>query len=91
MFAHQAFDLLVVDDPAAMPERRLHAPPAIGFELALDRVHGLDQGGVVGRALGFSVVSRSRDPHQSTSFGDGEACGPVMTDMGALLGDRPCR
>ena len=91
MLAHQAFDLLVVHDPAAMPERRLHAPPSVGFELVLDRVHGLDQSGVVGRALRFAVVGGARDPHQSASLGDGEACGPVMTDMGALLGRRPCR
>ena len=91
VFAHQALDLLVVHDPAAMPECRLHAPPAVGFELVLDRVHGLDQGGVVGRSLGGAVTGGSRDPHQPASFGDGEACGPVMMDMDALPGCRPCR
>ena len=91
VLAHQAFDLLVVHDPAPMPEGRLHAAPAIGLELILDRVHGLDQGGVVGKSLRCVVAGGARDPHQSASTGDGEAFGPVMTDMGALLGRRPCR
>ena len=47
--------------------------------------------GLVGRALGLVIVGGARDPHQSASFGDGEAFGPVMTDMDALLGRRPCR
>ena len=45
VFAHQVPDLLMVHDPALMPERRLHLAPAISLELVLDRVHGLDQGG----------------------------------------------
>ena len=57
----------------------------------LDRVHGLDQGGVVGRSLGGVVTGGARHPHRSVSLGDGEACGPVTTDMGALPGRRPCR
>ena len=75
VLAHQALDLLVVDHPAAMPERRLHAAPAIGLEFVLDRVHGLDQGGVVGGTLRLVVVGGARDPHQSASFGDAEALG----------------
>ena len=91
VFAHQTLDLLAVDDPAAMPERHLPAPPDIGFELILDRLHRLDQGGVVGRVLWLVVIGGVRDPHQSASFGDREACGPMMAGMGALLDRRPCR
>nr|WP_245270103.1 hypothetical protein [Nitrobacter hamburgensis] len=37
VLAHQAFDPLVVGDHASMAKRRLHAAPAIGFELVADR------------------------------------------------------
>jgi hypothetical protein len=37
VLAHQALDPLLVGDHAAMAKRRLHAAPAIGFELVADR------------------------------------------------------
>ena len=37
VFAHQAADLLVIDDQPALPQRGADASPAIGFELVADR------------------------------------------------------
>ena len=41
--------------------------------------------------FGGPVTGGARDLHQSTSFRGGEPFGPLMTDMGAFLGGRPCR
>ena len=91
MLAHQSLDLLVVHDPAELPERRLHASPAIGLELVLDGMHRLDESRVVDHHHRCVVEGGACDPHQPTAFGDGEAAGPVITDMGALGGRGPCR
>ena len=50
VLAHQALDPLLVGDHAAMAKRRLHAAPAIGFELVADR----------GDCFDSSVVHASR-------------------------------
>ena len=42
LLAHEAFDLHVLHDPAAIPQRRMHAALAIGLDLVVDRMHGLD-------------------------------------------------
>ena len=66
VFVHQAPDLLLVHDPAPMPERRLHAAPAIGLELVLDRVHAgkpfaqRQRAGM--RAAVMDEIMRQRDP-----------------------------
>ena len=86
MLAHQAPDLLVVHDKALLTQRRADAAIAVELELVADREHRLDDRGVVGRLLRTVVVGRARDPHQPASFGDGDAAGPVMTDVVPLLG-----
>jgi hypothetical protein len=91
VLAHQPFQLLVVHGPALLAEGRLHSPPTVGFKLVLDGVHRLNEGGVVACSYGSIVVGGARDPHQTASFRDGEAAGPAMTDMGALLGRAPSR
>ena len=68
-----------------MPRRGLHTTPAICPELVLDRMHDLDQGGIVGRTVQGATVDGPRHPHQATPFGDREAFGPVMTSMGAYF------
>jgi hypothetical protein len=48
--------------------------------------HRLDDRSVVDRLLWAIIVGRSSDTHQPASFGDGDAAGPVMTDVVPLLG-----
>ena len=91
VLAHQPLQLLVVHHPALLAECRLHPPPAVGLELILDGVHRLDQRGVVDGSLRRVVVGGARDPHQTASRRDGDAAGPVITDMGALVGPGPSR
>ena len=68
-----------------------HASPAIGLELVLDGMHRLDESRVVDHHRRCVVEGGACDPHQPTAFGDGEAAGPMITDMGALGGRGPCR
>jgi hypothetical protein len=90
MFAHQASDFLMIDDKAAVPQRCLHPAVAIGLEAVGDRRHRLDERRVVDADGRLVVIGRARDPHQPTSFCDGDAEGPMMTDVVALLGRGPC-
>ena len=69
VFVHQAPDLLLVHDPAPMPERRLHAAPAIGLELVRGRSRAcaaikpfaqLQRAGM--RAAVMDEIMRQRDP-----------------------------
>lgn len=89
MRAHEAADLLVIHPPSLLAQGRLDAAPAVGFERVADRRHGLDEGGVVGSPRRGVVVGGARQPHQPASRGDGEAAGPVIMDIGPLLGDGP--
>ena len=90
MLAHQASDFLVIDDEAAVPQRCLHPAVAIGLETIGDCRHRLDERCVVDAGGRLVVIGRARDPHQPASFGDGDAAGPVTTDVVALLGRGPC-
>ena len=87
MFLHQASDLLDIDHAAPVAE--LGADPAVAVsraglgdrpDLGEDRVLG-------GPRPGRGIVARSRHAHQLASLLDGEATGPLITDMGALLGE----
>jgi hypothetical protein len=49
-----------------------------------DREHRLNDHGVVDRPL--RLIGRARHSHQPASFGDGEATGPMTTDVVPLLG-----
>src|SRR5262249_37293727 len=77
--------LLGIDDHAAMAQLGTNTAVAIGFEFVADRDHGDDDRGVVDRQRPDVVVGRARKAHQPASFGDGEAMGPVITDVFALL------
>ena len=85
--------------PAHMPERRLHAPRAIGFGLVLDRVHGLDLGGFVGRALGLAAMGGARGPHRPAPGTRAArplpwpsvSSGPTCVRTSSRLGDRAGR
>jgi hypothetical protein len=92
MFAHQSADLLVIDGHALLAKRRPDTAPPIVFELVADRGNGYDDRGVVGLATRLVIECRARDPHQPTSFGDGEVTGPVIADVSSLLcRGRACR
>lgn len=90
MFAHQAPDFLVVHDKPAVPQRCLHPAAAIGLETVGDRRHRLDERRVVDADGRPVIIGRARDPHQPAPFCDGDAAGPVTTDVVALLGRGPC-
>src|SRR3546814_6655274 len=76
----------MVDDDALVPERGPHAAVSVGLEGVADGGHGRNDPGVVDRQLRHVVIGRARHAHQPASLGDGHAAGPVMTDVGPLLG-----
>src|SRR5690606_31040740 len=86
VFAHQAADLLMVYDEALLPKRRANTAVAVELEVVTDRKHGFHDRGVVGMPVGQVVVGRARQTHQPASLGDGEAAGPVTTDILPLFG-----
>src|SRR3546814_15859007 len=76
----------MVDDDALVPERGPHAAVSVGLEGVADGGHGRNDPGVVDRQLRHVVIGRARHAHQPASLGDGHAAGPVMTDVGTLIG-----
>ena len=76
----------MIDDHALVAESRSNAAPAIVFERLADRSDRLDNDGVVRWGRRRIIEGGARKPHQPASFGDGETVGPVITDMGSLLG-----
>lgn len=56
VLTHQPPNLLVVHDQAVLTQRRLDAPPAIGFEHIGDRGHRLHKRNVVERPAGLVVI-----------------------------------
>jgi len=85
VLAHETLDLLVIDRKALLAEGCLDAPPTVAFELVADGAHRFDDGSVIDRICRCVVVGRARDPHQPASFGDGDAFGPAIADVGPLL------
>src|SRR5436190_4516418 len=67
---------------------QLGANPAIAIDLELvaNRHHGRNDLAVLGFARRRVIVGGARQTHQTASFGNGEAMGPVMTDVFTLLG-----
>ena len=86
VLAHETADLFGIDDYAAMAQLGTNPPIAIGFEFIADRYDGRNQRSVVSGPWRNVVIGGARQAHQPASFGDGEATGPVMTDVLALLG-----
>ena len=85
IFAHQAADLLGVHHEATLAQLGTHPAIAIGLELVCDCLHLDDDLGVVRLVGGWRVETGARDRHQSASLRDGDAGGPVITDVRALL------
>src|SRR5262249_21748822 len=59
---------------------------AVGLELIADRDHVRDDLGVISLQRRRVVKGGARQAHQAASFGNGEAMGPAVTDVVALLG-----
>src|SRR5438270_8372985 len=58
----------------------------IGVKLSAARSDIIDDLSVVSLHRRCVVIGRARQAHQAASFGDGDAVGPVKTDVLALLG-----
>src|SRR6266700_205244 len=86
VLAHEAADLLGIDDYVSMAQLGANPAIAIDLELVANRHHGRNDLGVIGFAPRRVIVGGARQTHQTASFGDGEAMGPVMTDVFTLLG-----
>src|SRR5262249_6015287 len=86
VLTHETADLLGIDENAAMAQLRANPAIAIGLELIADRDHVRDDLGVISLQRRRVVKGGARQAHQAASFGNGEAMGPAMTDVVALLG-----
>lgn len=64
VLAHQAPNLLVIDDKALLPQGGVNATVAIAFEYIADFEHGFDNCRVVGRPLRAIIIGRTRNAHQ---------------------------
>src|SRR5512144_3312303 len=85
MFTHDTANFLSVDDHPLMPQLGTDAPIAVALELLADREDARDDLGIVGLLCRDVVERRAWQTHQTASFADGKATGPVMTDVVALL------
>lgn len=81
VFVHEATNLLVVHDKTLLPKRRTDAAVAVELEPVADRERRFDNGGVVGPPFRAVIIGGARDSDQPVSFRDGDAAGPVMTDI----------
>ena len=90
MLSHQASDLLVIYDKPTLAQRRLHASIAVSLKVFGEGRHHPNERGVVETDSRLIVIGLACDPHQAASFGDGDAEGPVTTDVVALLSRGPC-
>jgi len=85
---HQPADFLGIDDVAAVAEFGADAPVAVAFEVVGDGPHLRDDL-LVGRLkAGCGIVAGAWQTHQRAPPFDGQATGPVITDVGPLLGNR---
>ena len=86
VLAHQATNLLGIDDHPSVTELSANPAIAIGLKLIADRRDIGDDRSIVSLHRRCVVIGRARQAHQAASFGDGDAVGPVKTDVLALLG-----
>src|SRR3954471_19056292 len=89
MLPHEPSHLLAVHEVALVAQLSGDATIAVGLELLADR---LDKGEALNISIWgrSAVIGRPSDAHQPASLSDGETAGPAITDIGALLGNRPC-
>src|SRR6516162_6123951 len=75
-----------IDENAAMAQLGANPAIAVGLELIADRDHVRDDLGVISLQRRRVVKGGARQAHQAASFGNGEAMGPAVMDVVALLG-----
>src|SRR4051812_41388015 len=90
VLAHQAADLLAVDDDALVAERGADAAIAVALELVADGCHAADELRVVDPLDGRVVEGGARQAHQLAPSPDRETSGPATTDVGAPFGRGLC-
>ena len=88
MLANEAADLLVIDLQAILTDWRLDATPAIMLERA-DRCHRLDDG--VRCAHRHVIDCGPGQSHQPAFRSEAETAGPMIAEIGPLLGRGPDR
>src|SRR5438876_9895574 len=92
MLSHQAHHLFVVDDDSVVDQLSGHTPIAVARPFCADLLDAFDEPSLLDRlACRLVVVGRPCEPHQPASFTDGEATGPLTTDIVALVGGRASR
>jgi hypothetical protein len=89
VLAHQAADLLGIDDMAAVAEFGADPAVAVALEGVGDGADLRDDLGIGRFPVGRSIEGGARQAHQRAPPFDGEAGGPLVADVGALLGVRP--
>src|SRR5262245_30607548 len=82
---HQSHDLLVIDDMALGTQLNSDTPVAVGRPLSADLLDAFDERRLEQLPLRLVIECRACEAHQTASFLDGEAGGPAMTDVVALL------
>ena len=86
---HQPPDLLAVHEPTPVAQLGADAAIAVAFPGVGDRPHLRDERRIGLRRRGRGVVARPCDAHQVAPPLDGDAAGPAITDVGALVGEGP--
>src|SRR5208282_1505863 len=85
---HQPAKLLAVHHDALVAQRRPNAPIAVTLELVADRADPGDKLGGLQRNRRYIIKGGTRQAHQLAPPADGDATGPVTTEVFALLGRR---
>ena len=88
VLAHQPADLLCIDDVAAVAEFGADAAVAVALEDVGDGADLRDEFGIGRLLLWCGVEGRAWQSHQRAPPFDGKASGPLVPDVGPLLGDR---
>src|SRR5579864_3751978 len=90
MLSHQSAKLLAVDDYALVAKRRPHTAIAVALEFVADRTDPDDNVARRERNQRSVIEGGAWQAHQLASPADGDATGPVTTEMVALLGRGAC-
>src|SRR5580658_8883882 len=90
MLPHQPAKLLAVHHDALVTQRRPNAPIAVTLELVADRADPGDKLGGLQRNRRYIIEGGTRQAHQLAPPADGDAVGPVTTEVFALFGRGAC-
>jgi len=90
MLPHQPAKLLAVHHDAVVAQRRPNTPIAVTLEVVADRADPDDKLGGLQRNRPYIIKGGTRQAHQLAPPADGDAAGPVTTEVFALLGRGAC-